>query len=309
MRKVIQKIRNDVEGGTSLAESFKNQNFFGESTVEIIRSGEHSGKLVENLKLIIIIHDEDKKLKSKLSSSLLYGTIIILITVLVGIGTSWFVLPKIAGVYSEMGADLPWLTRVLIKVGNFMVAYGNIFVPLFISFVVIVLYFLFSFPKTKFIGHLLLFYVPLVKSLIKESEITRFGYLMGSIIEAGLPINKAFEILPGTTTFKNYKKLYQYLGEKIAQGIFISEALKSYKNIKKLIPPAVLQMISSAEKSGKLSETFLRISTLYGAKLENTSRNLPIIIEPLLLLLVGIGVALFVLATMLPIYNLGTIIQ
>ena len=248
-------------------------------------------------------------MKSKISSSLLYGTIIIILTIIVGIGTAWFVLPKIAGVYESMGADLPWLTKALIRVGKFMVLYGEIFVPAFISIIVIALYFLFSFPKTKFVGHLILFHLPLVKKLIRESEITRFGVLMGNITAAGLPINRAFEIMPGTTTFKNYKKLYTYLGERVSQGICLSEALKSYKNTRKLFPGSVLQMIASAEKSGKLEETFLRVGALYGAKLENTARNLPIIIEPILLLLVGIGVALFVLATMLPIYNLGNIIK
>jgi type IV pilus assembly protein PilC len=219
------------------------------------------------------------------------------------------VLPKIAGVYESMGSDLPWLTKVLIRIGKFMVLYGDIFVPIFISIIFIILYFLFSFPKTKFVGHLILFHLPLIKKLIRESEITRFGVLMGNITKAGLPINRAFEIMPGTTTFKNYKKLYAYLGERVSEGICLSEALKSYKKTNKLIPSSVLQMINSAEKSGKLGETFLRIGVLYGNKLENTSKNIPIIIEPILLLLVGLGVALFVLATMLPIYNLGDIIK
>jgi type II secretory pathway component PulF len=309
MRKVITRIKEDVESGVTLSQSLENQHFFSQSTIEIVRSGETSGKLVDNLKLIITLNDEDRKLKSKISSSLLYGTIIIILTIIVGIGTAWFVLPKIAGVYESMGADLPWLTKVLIAVGKFMVLYGDIFVPAFVSIIFIILYFLFSFPKTKFVGHLILFHLPLIKKLIRESEITRFGVLMGNITKAGLPINRAFEIMPGTTTFKNYKKLYTYLGERVSQGICLSEALKSYKNTRKLFPGSVLQMIVSAEKSGKLAETFLRIGTLYGAKLENTSRNIPIIIEPILLLLVGLGVALFVLATMLPIYNLGNIIK
>lgn len=309
MRKVIRRISEDVESGVPLAQSFENQHFFSESTIEIIRSGEFSGKLVENLKLIIILNDEDRRLKSKISSSLLYGTIIVVLTIIVGIGTSWFVLPRIAGVYESMGADLPILTKILIKIGKFMLAYGDIFVPIFIFAILMIFYFLFSFPKTKFVGHLILFHLPLIKRLIQESEITRFGYLMGNIIEAGLPINRAFEIMPGSTTFKNYKKLYTYLGEKVSEGIRLSDALKSYKYVRKLIPGSVLQMIISAEKTGKLSETFIRVSSLYGAKLESTSRNIPIIIEPLLLFLVGIGVALFVLATMLPIYNLGNIIK
>lgn len=309
MHKVIQHIREDVGEGIMLSRAFENRRFFPESVIEIVKSGEVSGKLVENLKLVVMLNDEERKLKSKLSSSLLYGVIIVSLTTVVAIGTAWFVLPRIAQVYEKMNARLPFLTRALIQVGEFMQAYGNIVVPLFVCMVVILLYFLFSFPKTKFVGHFLLFHLPFAKGLIRESEITRFGYLMGNILEAGLPIHKALHILPGTTTFKNYRKLYIYLEERVSQGIFLAEAMKSYRYVNKLIPPSVLQMVVSAEKSGRLPETFFRISSLYEAKLENTARNLPVIIEPILLLFVGLWVGLFVLAAMLPIYNLSNVIQ
>lgn len=309
MRKVISKIKEDVQKGMPLSESFESQKFFEQSTIEIIKAGEFSGKLSENLKLIITLNDEDKKLKSKLNSSLLYGTIILTLTLIVGIGTSWTTLPQLAEIYSKLGSNLPLLTRILIKFGSFIEHYGFFVVPIFLVMIAMILYFLFSFPKTKFIGHLILFHIPFVGKLIKESEITRLGYLMGNISKAGIPINQALAIMPGITTFNNYKKLYRYLAEKVSEGITISESMKLYKNYNKLIPFSVFQMISSAEKSGKLPETFLRISDLYGLKLENTSRNLPIIIEPLLFVLVGIGVTIFVLATMFPIYNLSKVIQ
>lgn len=309
LRRVIKKILDDVEDGISLSEAIDNQKFFDESTIEILHSGEASGNLLGNMKLLIMLNDEDKKLKSKLNTSLLYGTIIIVLTIVVGVGTAWFVLPKIATVYDQMGTDLPLITRWLMEGGKFLTTYGYIFIPSFFLIVMMVIYFLFSFPKTKFIGHLLLFHIPLVKKIILQSEVTRFGYLLGRIAEAGLPINKAFEILPGTTTFKNYRKMYVHLGQKISEGYSLTAALESYKKHKKLLPEGVVQMISSAEKTGKLSETFLRISELYAFKLESTSRNLPMVVEPLILLFVGLGVAIFVLATMMPIYNLTNLIR
>lgn len=308
MRKVVSRIRSDIQEGVSLSESLKNQKLFDESIVGMVRSGELSGKLVDNLKLIIVLNDEDKRLKAKLNSSMLYGTIIIVVTIVVGIATAWFTLPKIASVYEGMGADLPFLTRGLVKTGNFFSKYGYFILPPFVFFIVAVFYFLFSFPKTKFIGHLFLFHLPLVGKIIRESEITRFGSLFGSIYDSGMPINQALEIMPTTTTFKNYKKLYQFLDKRVMEGISLSRAFREYKNVEELFPSGVLQMISSAEKTGKLSETLFRIRDLYGQKLESSSKNLPIIIEPVLLILVGIGVAVLLIATMLPIYNLVNII-
>lgn len=309
MKRLCRRMQADIQAGFSLADSFERQHFFSENIIALIRAGESMGKLAQNMKLIILLNDEDRKLKSKLSSSLLYGTIILVLTVVVGTGTAWFVLPVIAEVYSSIGGELPFITRLLLSAANFMVKYGAVILPIFISFLSAVLYFIFSFPKTKFIGHLLLFHLPFIKKLIKESEITRFGYILGNMLESGLPMDESLAAMPGTTTFKNYKKLYIHMNLKISEGFSFHDSLKSYQNIKKLFPGNVLQMVASAERSGKLSETLIRISGLYAVKVENTSRNLPIILEPIMLLLVGAGVGLFVLAMMVPIYNLGNVIK
>jgi len=309
MRRLCRRMKNNLQEGFSLSESFEKQKFFSPNIIALVHAGEVTGKLVENLKLVILLNDEDRRLKSKLNSSLLYGTFIFVLTVVVGTGTAWYTLPVIADVYSKIGEDLPFITKMLIKGGTFLVNYGAVVVPIAFSFLVAILYFIFSFPKTKFIGHIFLFHLPLIGKLIQESEITRFGYILGNMLESGLPISEALHTIPGTTTFKNYQKLYFHLEKKILEGFSFSESLKSYKKTKKLFPNNVLQMIASAEQSGKLAETLKRISGLYALKVENTSRNLPIVLEPLMLLLVGFGVALFVLATILPIYNLSNVIK
>jgi len=309
MKRLCRRMQNNIQAGFSLSQSFEKQNFFSPNIIALVRAGEITGKLVENMKLVILLNDEDRRLKSKLNSSLLYGTFILVITVVVGTGTAWYVLPVIADVYTKIGGELPLITQILIKGGDFLVNYGAIVVPIAGSFLLAIIYFIFSFPKTKFIGHLLLFHLPFINKLIKESEITRFGYILGHMLESGLPINEALHTMPGTTTFKNYQKLYLHLELKILQGFSFYDSLKYYKKIHILFPGNIMQMISSAEKSGKLADTLIRLSGLYATKVENTSRNLPLVLEPIMLLLVGLGVALFVLATIMPIYNLSNIIQ
>lgn len=309
MKRLCRRLQNNIQSGLSLSESFEKQKFFSANIVALVNAGEKTGKLVENMKLVLLLNDEDRRLKSKLNSSLLYGTFIFILTVVVGTGTAWYVLPTIADVYSKIGEDLPLITKIMIRGGNFLVNYGAVVVPITFSFLVAIIYFIFSFPKTKFIGHTLLFHLPFLGKLIRESEITRFGYILGHMLESGLPIDEALHTIPGTTTFKNYQKLYLHLEKKILDGFSFYDSMKSYKKTKKLFPSNVLQMISSAEKSGQLSETLIRISGLYSLKVENTSRNLPIVLEPIMLLVVGLGVALFVLATIMPIYNLANLIQ
>ena len=154
MKKILLTIKRDIDSGEMLSISLTRQNFFGEDIIKIIQAGEISGNLVNNLKLVVMLRDKERRLKGKINSSLLYGGIILVATMIGGIGTAWFSLPQIAKVYDDMNVQLPLLTRILVQFGAFVSSYGYIFFPVFILFVSFTFYFLFSFPKTKFIGSL-----------------------------------------------------------------------------------------------------------------------------------------------------------
>jgi type IV pilus assembly protein PilC len=309
MRKVIIGIKEDIQEGDSLSYSLKKRRVLPDHVVSFIELGEKSGNLVKNINILIEQNEKEIVFKSKINSSLLYAVIVIFLTVAVSVGIAWFVLPQIAEIYSQFNFPLPWITRLIIGLGNILAKYGFILVPLFISFALIIFYFLFSFPKTRFVGHLILFKLPLVNRLIKEVEISRMGYTMNSMISAGIPLSESLKSLPYTTTFKNYQRFYFYLSKKIEEGSSFQQAISSYKKVGKLIPANVRQMIVAAEKSGTLSNTFLRIGMIYETRVEATSRNLPIVIEPILLIIIGIGAAGFILGTMIPIYDLFKVIK
>ncbi|NMC51834.1 type II secretion system F family protein [Candidatus Kuenenbacteria bacterium] len=305
---LLKRISDDIDEGLSLADSLEKQNFLDQYTISFIRLGEKSGKLVDNLKLIVLQREKERIFRSKLNSSLLYIVIIFLLTIFVGVGTAWYTLPKVAGVYKDLGANLPLLTIMIIKVGMFFSDYGYFIVPVFMLLILATFYFLFSFPKTKFIGHLILFRIPFISKLIKYVEISRSSYLLGYMLSAGLTISSSLESMPGTTTFNNYKKFYAFLGAKVEEGNSLQKSISSYPKVKKLLTPDVRQMLYAAEKSGTLADTLLKIGVIYENRAETVAKNLPIILEPLFLILVGFGVLLFVLGTMVPIYNFSSII-
>lgn len=307
-KKIFAKIRSDVGNGFTLSSSIKSMNLMPGHLLEFIYLGEQSGKLVDNLKILVFQTEKEEVFKSKIRSTLLYSVIVISLAVVIGFGTAWFTLPKIAGMYADMGAELPAITKMLIILGEFLAKYGFVVAPIFFSTILISLYFLFSFPKTKFVGHSLLFKMPLIKSLIKEVEISRFGFLMGTMLEAGIPISEALKSVPAATTFKNYGKFYQYLYENIHDGNSFHEAIVGYEKINKLWPTGVRQMIIAAEKVGDLSGTLMRIGKIYEKKAEATARNLPIVLEPLIMVVIGTGVAIFVIGTMLPIFNIADLV-
>ena len=308
MKKILTEINEEIKNGVSLSDALDKKNILSKHTLSFIRLGEISGNLPENLKVIVLQNEKEVVFKSRMNSALMYPVIIFFITIIMGVGTAWYVLPKIADAYAQMGSELPFLTKVIIALGTFFADYGYIIIPFFILSILLAFYFLFSFPKTKFIGHLILFHIPIVKGFIREVETARFGYLFGTMIKAGLSISECLDALPNSTTFNNYKKLYRHLGEQIKEGKSFKESINSYPKSRKLLPAGARQIILTAEKSGGLGEAFLRIGKMYEARTETIAKNLPIILEPILLLLIGFGVLLFVLGTMAPIYNLTDII-
>lgn len=308
MRKILTGITDKIEEGSPLHVALEQSGVFSSRILSLVRVGERSGKLLENLEVVSLQNEKETLFRSKVRSSLMYAIIVFTLAVVVGVGTAWFILPKLASFFGEYDAELPIITRGLIGFGQFLSQYGAFIIPLFAFFVLGAFYFLFSFPKTKFIGHSILFRVPVIKNLIKQVEIARFGYLSGSMLESGMSVVDAIEAMKGTTTFKNYQNFYIYLKEKVETGNSLENSFKSYPKINKLFPSSARHMMAAAEKSGKLSEILLKIGKTFEQKTEATARNLPIVLEPILLIIIGLAVALLALGVILPIYNLSSII-
>ncbi|NQV00822.1 MAG: type II secretion system F family protein [Parcubacteria group bacterium] len=308
IRKILKGVADDLDGGSSLYNSLEQTGVLSQRILSLIKVGEQSGRLAENLEVIVLQNEKETLFRSKVRSSLMYAVIVFTLAIVIGIGTAWFVLPKLASFFNDLDAELPIITRWLIGIGEFLSQYGIFIIPLFALFVLSAFYFLFSFPKTKFIGHAILFHLPVVKKLIKQVEIARFGHLLGTMFESGMSVVDAISALKGTTTFKNYQKFYIYLREKVETGNSLQKSFNDYPNIQKLFPSSVRQMIAAAEKSGKLSEILIKIGKIFEQKTEATARNLPIILEPILLIIIGLAVALLALGVIMPIYNLSNII-
>jgi type II secretory pathway component PulF len=305
MRSAIREIIKSVDEGLSISKAIGKAGIVVPHTLSLISLGEMSGRLSQNLQVASMQNEKEAMFRSRVRSALAYSSFVFIVALVVGIGVAWFVLPKLASFFTDLNAPLPPLTKGIIAVGVFLKDYGYVFIPLFFGVFAIMAYFLFSFPKTKFIGHTILFHVPLIKTLILETEIARFGFFSGTMVKAGIPIHTVFELLPTTTTFGNYKSLYTFFARKVAEGSSFQKIFLEYKNLNNLFPLPVRQMIVASEKSGTLSDTLLKIGNLYEAKVESTSKNIPAFLEPALLLFIGCIVAILALGILMPVYSLG----
>jgi type II secretory pathway component PulF len=235
---------------------------------------------------------------------MIYPVLVLVVTAVIGTAVAWFILPRLALVFRQLKIDLPVLTRILIDVGAFLSDYGVIAVPVVGIAVALGLYLIFWHPKTKRSGEAILFSLPSVRRLIREVELARMGFLFGTLLERGVPIVSAITALGEAAGFHQYRNLYAILGNRVEEGHSLRETFTGNPKWRKFIPIPVQEMIGSAEQSGKLSETLRKIGELFEARAEITTKNLIVLLEPLLLVVVWIGVVAVALAVILPIYNL-----
>jgi len=304
MRHAVGSMMEDIDAGTPLWLAIKKTEVFPKRVVSLIKVGEEAGRLSENLKVVVTQQRRESNFRAKIHSATLYPILVISLATIIGTGIAWFLLPRLATVFASLDIELPFFTRVLIGIGTFLQSYGFIAVPLMFLALGGITYITFINPKTKFIGERILFSLPGFNRLIQEIELARFGYILGSLLDTGLPVVDAFESLSGSATISIYKDFYSYLRDNIEEGNSVKKSFSFYKGVRKLIPTSVRQMIVAAEQSGRLPEVLLEIGKIYDEKTENTTKDLAIILEPILLIVVWVGVVLVALSVILPIYTL-----
>ncbi len=304
MLNIVNEIKKQVESGSPLWQALDNVHIFSPYVISFIRIGEESNKLPDNLRIVGIQQEKERILKAKISSAIIYPVFVLLLALIVGISIAWFVLPKIALVFSQLHIKLPFITKVLINIGLYIEKHGTVVIPLTTIILCILLYIIFYFQKTKIMIQMLLFSFPGIKRIIQEVELSRLGYLLGALLQAGLPITQAISLLAQATIFPHYKKFYEYLVDSIEEGNSFKKSFANYKHIGRLIPTPTQQLIIIGEQSEKLIETLLAIGQTFEIRTEITSKNITVMLEPILLIIVWLGVVLVALSTILPIYNL-----
>lgn len=304
MKKLLTSLQAEINSGQNLWRALDNTKLLPPFFIELVRIGEETGRLPQNLQMIVSQQQKDRVLASKLQSVMIYPVIVFTATIIIGLGITWFLLPRLALVFASLKIELPLITKILIAIGTFLGSYGIIVVPLLLIIIVGSLYFLFIYPKTRAIGQDILFHLPGMSDLIMEVELARFGYIFGNLLNSGIPVVTALDSLSQTSFFPPYRKLYLYLKQTIEEGKSFQKSFDQNAAASFLIPSPVQQLIISAEQAGSLPEILLRIGQTYEEKTEVTTKNLAVILEPFLLIIVWLGVMAVALAIILPIYSL-----
>ncbi|MBI2797734.1 type II secretion system F family protein [Candidatus Saccharibacteria bacterium] len=303
VKKAILQMRDEVDEGSPLWKAVGETGILRSSSVALIKAGEESGRLAENLRVVSDQTHRINSLNAKIRSALIYPAFLIVMLVLVGSGISLFLLPKLAEIFKGLDVQLNLLTKIMIGFGIFWSHWGILitlvgFVVLFVVGLGIVYV-----KPVKLVAEKILFVLPGVKTIMYESEIARFGFITGSLLDAGLPIVEVLDSLHDSFATIRYQKLAEFMKQNIEEGQSFKDTFEKI-NDRKAFPGPIRMLITSSEKSGNLSNTLLKISTIYNEKVEIAAQNLETVIEPIILILIALGVLFVALSVILPIYGL-----
>lgn len=303
MRKIILKIRTDVENGQPLWRSMEAQHLFSPHALALVRIGEEAGNLAKNMQYLAIQEEKDHALKGKVKMAMIYPSIVCVLMFVIVMGLGLFVLPQLVGVLYSLNVPLPLVTRIVIFFSESMSTHGAIVVPGTIG-AVLLLAILAKFTPLRVVSQWVLFQIPGVGRLAREATIARFGVILGGLLQAGVPVVEGLQSLVDVTPIVSYRKFYQKLLERIQLGDSFAKSFSEIKHSTKILPPTVQQLVMTGERSGALASILLKVADIYDRKASETAQKLPVILEPILLLFIGGLVGTIAFAIIVPIYGI-----
>ncbi len=299
MRKTIERARDKSEKGTPLHQIFEESPHFESVFVNFIRAGEESGTLEENLNYLSEWLERQHALKKEISSATLYPKIIVSFAVLLGGALSIFVLPQLVPIFGTLDVELPVTTKILLYISDVMRESG-IYVVSGVAIFFVVSYLLFKLRPIKKLWHIVLLKIPVAKGMVKDYQLTVISQLITTLFRSGLTINASLEIISDSVTNIRYKEALDEIKVRVAKGTSFAESMKSYPE---LFPEVFVSVVSTGEQTGSFGVSFEYLSNFFATRLTERSKKLPVVIEPLLLICIGIFVAFVASAIIMPIYD------
>lgn len=301
LHKVLISLSADINSGETLSSGLaKFPNVFSTLFVSMVRAGEESGNLSGALTDIGINLEKSHSLTKKVRGALIYPGVILSAMVVIGVLMFAFVVPTLAGTFKELGVVLPKSTRAIIFIGNF---FSN---NLMLTFIIIVagVFVLVSLYRAKFMAKYIDFIVvrlPLIGKLAKELNTARTTRTISSLLLAGVSITRAIEITGDVVQNIYYKRILNEAKIAVERGAPFSHVFMENSN---LYPVMMSEMVQVGEETGKLSDMLLQVALFYEEEIENKTKNLSTIIEPVLMIVIGAGVGFFAISMISPLYSI-----
>ncbi len=298
---IIEEISEKIIKGKSLFESMSGYpNVFPEIFCRMIEVGEEAGTLETVLDVLVKQMEKDYALRSKLRGAMIYPIIVFSLMLVIGIVMMITIIPKFSNLFSSMGVTLPFTTRVLIFTGNSLAKYWYL-IP--IVFLALFLFLRFSLKTNvgKLIWSKFSLRIPIIGSIVKKTNIAQTIRTLGSLLASGVSIVRSLEIISNTLGNIYYRRAIIMAAEDVKKGFHLAEVLQKYGN---LYPQLITQVIETGEETGKTSLVLEKIAEFYEKDIDRITANLSSVVEPFLIVFIGLCVGFFALSIIQPMYGI-----
>lgn len=301
---ILRDVSYDVEGGEALSNALeKFPRVFSEFFVSMVRSGEASGRVSAALLQLADHEERDYELVRKVRGALIYPAFVVGSMVIIGVIMMIFVVPQLVELFAAAEVTLPWTTRALIAVSNFLASFWW-FVILFLALVVYLLRSYIQTPEGRYAMSGFLLRIPILGRLLRKLYLARFAGALETLVESEVPVIRALLIARDVLSNRVYQAIIEQTAEEVKNGSTISGSLEKYPEI----PLMVSQIIGIGERSGQLGNSLAAVHRFYRREVDDALQNITQLIEPVVIVLLGLGVALLIAAVLMPIYQLVQVI-
>jgi len=299
MVKVVDSIRQDVIKGTPLSSAMRNTNKMPDLFVNTIEAGESGGFLDDVMERMAVYYEKSTKLMSKVKSALIYPSMVLLVTVCVCYILITQVVPTFAEMFTSMDLELPFLTRLLMSIGDFFNAYW-MWMFLALAGVVGGIIYYTKTPSGRFKKDLILLNIPLIKDIILKSIVSRFSRTLSILLRTGVPMINSLDYSAGTLNNSVVEKAMQVVKVDVTSGSNLSTPIEKMQ----LFPKMVVSMIKIGEETGALDEMMSRCADFYDDEVETLSARITSLIEPLIIIILALIVGTIVMAIIQPMFQM-----
>ncbi|MGA9342693.1 MAG: type II secretion system F family protein [Rhodanobacteraceae bacterium] len=305
MKSMLTDIKTDIEGGSALHEALgRHPVQFDELFQNLVRAGESAGVLDTVLDTVATYKENIEAIKGKIKKAMFYPAVVIAVALIVSSILLIFVVPEFEKVFANFGASLPAFTQMLVNASRFMVAYWWLLLLILIgSIVALVMLYKRSNRFAHFIGRTLL-KLPVVGQIMRQSAIARFARTLAVTFRAGVPLVEALDSISNATGSVVFNDAVKRVREDVAVGHQLQLALRQTN----MFPNMVVQMVAVGEESGALDKMLFKIAEFYEQEVNNAVDALSSLLEPFIMIIIGVLVGSLVIGMYLPIFKLGAVV-
>jgi type IV pilus assembly protein PilC len=305
MQKLILAIKSDIEGGTSLHEALgKHPLYFDDLFVNLVEAGEQAGALETLLDKIATYKEKSEAIKKKVKKALFYPAAVLVVAVIVTVVLLVFVIPQFEDLFKGFGADLPAFTQAVINLSRFVQSNG-----VYIAIVVAAAFSTFFYFKKRsrrmreFLDRMTL-KIPIIGPILNKASIARYARTLSTMFAAGVPLVEALESVSGACGNIVFENAVLRMRDEVATGQRLQRAMENTG----IFPNMVVQMIAVGEESGSLDAMAAKVATFYEDDVDAAVDSMSSLLEPLIMLILGVLVGGLVIAMYLPIFKLGSVV-